>query len=265
LQRASEGQGNSPETLYLLGLSYVQEKKPDAALAAVQARLEQSPNWAEGYQVAGDLMRLAGRYPKSEALYRQAVSMNPKLASSWLGLGDVLTQQTKFDEALQAYGKVIEQSPKSAGTYMRIGQLRDKRGDWTDAERAYQKVLELEPEHPVAKNNLAWDYAEHGGNVDVALRLAQEASQAKPDDAEISDTLGWIYLRKNAPGDAIQVLKQSVAKSPKSPEYNYHLGIAYLRAGRKTEAKQFLEATLNLEPKSPYADDTRKMLASITN
>src|SRR5271165_840777 len=265
LQHASEAQANSRETLYLLGLTYIAEKKTDAAFSMLQARPKQNPRWAEGYEVAGDLMAVAGRYAQSETFFRQAVAINPQLAAAWQGLGDVLARQSNYDAALDSFGKVIQQTPKSGLTYFRIGQVYDKRGDWSSAETAYQKLLELEPDNAAGKNNLAWDYTEHGGNIDVALRLSQEAVLAKPDDPELSDTLGWIYLRKNAPMDAIQVLKQSVSKAPKSPEYNYHLGMAYLRAGRPAEAKQFLEATLTLEPGFAHAEDTRKMLASLKN
>ena len=52
-----------------------------------------------------------------------------------------------------------------------------------------------------------------------------------PEDPEISDTLGWIYLRKNTPENAIQVLKGSVAKGPKNAEHSYHLGLALLFRG----------------------------------
>jgi Flp pilus assembly protein TadD len=86
-----------------------------------------------------------------------------------------------------------------------------------------------------------------------------------PEDPEISDTLGWIYLRKNTPENAIQVLKGSVAKGPKNAEYTYHLGLAYFRAGKTTEARQYLEAALSLEPNSSYAADAKKMLVSLTN
>jgi Flp pilus assembly protein TadD len=123
----------------------------------------------------------------------------------------------------------------------------------------------LDLDNAVAKNNLAWSYAEHGGNIDVALRLAQEASQAKPDDPEICDTLGWIYVQKNTLALAVQQLQKSVALLPRNPEYSYHLGVAYLRSGETAKARKFLEATLRAEPDSSFAPDARKMLVSLKN
>jgi len=146
-----------------------------------------------------------------------------------------------------------------------MAQLLEKHGDWEKAQESYQTVLRLEPDNIVAKNNLAWNYAEHGGNVDIALRLAQEANQARPDDPAICDTLGWIYLKKNTVGNAIEVFRKSVALEPGNAEYKYHLGMAYLRAGDTLKAKQQLEASLGMNPDPSVASDARKMLASMGN
>ena len=144
-------------------------------------------------------------------------------------------------------------------------QLQDKMSQYPDAERNYQKAIELQADNAIAKNNLAWLYAEHGGNLDVALRLAQEAKEVAPDNPSVSDTLGWIYVKTNTLGNAIELLQQSVDKMPKNPAYYYHLGVAYFRAGRMLEAKKFLEASLTLQPGAPNAADAKKLLASFKN
>jgi len=77
--------------------------------------------------------------------------------------------------------------------------------------------------------------------------------------------LGWIYIKKNTLGEAIQSLSKSVALVPRNPEYSYHLGVAYLRAGDSAKAKEFLETSLHIEPKSPFAEDARNLLTSLKN
>ena len=99
----------------------------------------------------------------------------------------------------------------------------------------------------------------------MALRLAQEAKEANPDDANISDTLGWIYVKTNTLGNAIQLLQESVQKVPKDPNFAYHLGVAYYRAGRMVDARQLLNSTLQLGPGSSQATEAKKLLASMGN
>ena len=95
-----------------------------------------------------------------------------------------------------------------------------------------KKRWSADPDNVVAKNNLAWVYAEHGGNIDVALKLAEEAKEKAPDDPTITDTLGWIYVKKGSYEAAIANLRNSVAKNPHDPNGLYHLGTAYYKLGR---------------------------------
>jgi tetratricopeptide (TPR) repeat protein len=265
LQQSTQAQPDSPETFYLSGLTYIAENRPGAALSLIQSNLRNTPNWAEGYAVGGELAAIAGHKSEAETYFKKAVSLNPKLMPAWQALGLVLSAQSKYDAALDAFNEVLRLSPNSGGAYFNIAQVHDMHGDWNRAQEAYRKSLDLEPDNAVAKNNLAWSYAEHGGNIDVALRLAQEAHQAKPDDPEISDTMGWIYMKKNTLSEAIQAFKKSVSLVPTSPEYSYHLGMAYLRSGDTAKAKELLEATLHMEPSSPFAPEVRKMLVSLKN
>jgi len=265
LSHASQLQPNAPENYYLLGLSYLAEHKPEAALSPVDAQLKKQPKWLEGYVVAGQLLAQAGRFTQAEDAMHKALAINSKLPKLWLQLGEILMAESKYDQAQQAYITFTKQAPQNAAGYLRLGQVCDQRSEWVQAQTNYQKVLSLQPDNVVAKNNLAWDYAEHGGNIDLALRLAQEAKEANPDDASISDTLGWIYVKTNTLGNAIQLLEESVKRAPKNPNFTYHLGVAYLHAGRMEQAKQLLQTTLELGPGSAQAGDARKLLASIRN
>jgi Flp pilus assembly protein TadD len=114
----------------------------------------------------------------------------------------------------------------------------------------------------MAKNNLAWDYAEHGGNVDVALKLAEEAKEKAPNDAGITDTLGWIYVKTGSYEAAVANLKESAAKDPKNGSYLYHLATAYYKLGRSDDARKELEAALKL-PNFSDSADAKKLLAEL--
>lgn len=263
LQKSSELQPQNTDTVYLLALTYLAEKKPDVALAQLQSTLHKYPKWAEGYQISGEVMLQAGRQAQAQSFLHQALAINPQLLPAWLSLGTSFALQNNFDGALDAYNHALQLQPKSSLVYLRLGQVHEKRSDWTQAEGSYEKALQFDPGNVVAKNNLAWNYAEHGGNIDVALRLAQEARQASPDNSGVADTLGWIYVKKDTLGNAIQLLQECVDKNPRNPTFNYHLGVAYYRAGRKSQAKQFLETAVKLEPNVTEAGDARKLLSSL--
>jgi len=265
LDRGGELRTNARDAFYLYAMTYVQERNSQAALNFVKQQLRSKPDWAEGHEVAGEICLDLSDYTDAESEFRAAATTNPQMALAWQGLGQALAAESKDDSAFEAFSTLLQVSPNSSLAYLGIARIHEKRAEWSQAENAYNKLLQGEPDNVVAKNNLAWDYAEHGGDVNVALRLAQDASQAVPDNPEVCDTLGWIYLKQNSPRNAIEVLSKSVRLAPQNPEYNYHLGIAYLRNGDSNKAKQLLQTTIQLQPKSMYAEDAQNMLLAMKN
>jgi tetratricopeptide (TPR) repeat protein len=213
----------------------------------------------------GRLEGLAGRYTEAEHAFMKALEIDPKLASSQLFLSDIEQKQGKLDEAMADLSTLAQARPDLAEVPIRMGQLAELKEDWSAANIYYSRALKLEPDSALAKNNLAWVYAEHGGNIDVALRLAQEAKESVPDDLDYSDTLAWILVKTHTYDTAIRLLRECVQKDPGNAWYSYHLGVAYYSAGEKSQAQQLLHMTLELQPAFPEAEKVKKILATLSN
>ena len=87
------------------------------------------------------------------------------------------------------------------------------------ANKEYRKVLTLSPKHPLAANNLASNLADGGGNLDEALKFAQIAREAVPEDPNVGDTLGWVYYKKGLVETAYPLL---VGRGGKVEEQRHH-------------------------------------------
>jgi tetratricopeptide (TPR) repeat protein len=249
-------------SLSILGSSYIAQQQFDQGFAALQGRLDKAPDWAEGYQIMGELAERAGRFPFAVTAFNKSLSLKPGLVSARLGLGDVYMVTNQLDQAQQQYEQVTAPSASRSYAQLRIGQIYERRRDFTKARQAYENAVSANPDNVMAKNNLAWDYAEHGGNVDVALKLAEEAKEKAPNDAGITDTLGWIYVKTGSYEAAVANLKESAAKDPKNGSYLYHLATAYYKLGRSDDARKELEAALKL-PNFSDSADAKKLLAEL--
>ncbi len=118
-----------------------------------------------------------------------------------------------------------------------IGVIYELQGKPLEAKKAYEKALALDQRAAVAANNLAWAYAESGENLDLALQLAQTAKSQIPDNAEVSDTLGWIYLKKGLAPLAITAFRQATEQDRSNAVIHYHLGLAYMKDGQRRAAR----------------------------
>ena len=182
----------------------------------------------------------------AENSLRKAFELDPKLASSAFRLSEIEMKQGKLDEAMNLLSQVSQLEPQMASVEIRMGQVSEMKGDWKGAENFYTNALNIDKEDPIAKNNLAWVYAEHGGNLDVGLKLAQEAKNASPASLDVSDTLAWVLVQKKRFAEAVPLLQDCVSKDSNNSLFNYHLGVAYYGLGERSNAKQYLQTAIKL-------------------
>jgi Tfp pilus assembly protein PilF len=200
---------------------------------------------------------------KAEKNYKKAIEMNPASPVLHMGLASFYLRQNIVDKAKKEYGAVLQHDPNSLTALMTLGVIAESEKKNDEAKKYYEKVLKVKPDFPPAANNLAYILAENGGNVDIALNLAQKAKEQVPDDPHISDTLGWIYYKKNVPSRAIVYLQEADEKVPDQPIIKYHLGMAYYKNGNLKEAKRELSLALQKDPNFAGASQAKATLGSI--
>jgi Flp pilus assembly protein TadD len=141
-----------------------------------------------------------------------------------------------------------------------VAMLLEAKGQTKDAQQRYEKIVQFDPKAAVASNNLAWIYAEGGGNLDVALQLAQAAVARVGDQPEFLDTLGWVYCKKKLASMAVQPLEAAVQKDPRRSDYRYHLGVAYAGSGKKQKARTAFDDALKIKPNFPEVSQAKRDL-----
>ncbi|HWR17316.1 MAG TPA: tetratricopeptide repeat protein [Terriglobales bacterium] len=251
-----------PETLQIAGSCYLAMKQPAKAVEVVNKYVAKNPSLPAGQEVLGGVAFEAADMKTAQAAYEKALQINPKLLVARRGLAEVYLTQNQPDKATGVLKGLESEYPRDYIIPLRLAQISEQKQDWDSAKKFYERSIELNDKNPIAKNNLAYIYAEKGGNLDMALKLAQEAREAFPADPRIGDTLAWIYIKKGSYESAVQFLKDATAKMPQNATYKYHLGLAYSKLGKNTEAKQQLQAALKM-PNFAEAEEAKKVLASL--
>ena len=239
------------------------DNKLEGAVQRIDRVVATNPNDAQILLLAARTHMLAGDYTNAEGKARQALDKDPGLRPAYDLLGGLYRRQNKLEEAQKVFERVVAERPSDVPAHTMVGILKLVRGDEAGARERFEKVLSIDPRAPVASNNLAYLDAEAGTNLDVALNRAQVAKAALPDDPEIDDTLGWIYVKKGLPALAQNPLNEAVKKDGKNSLYLYHLGKAYAGMGNKERARSALQMALTLSPNFPGAVDAKRTLESL--
>jgi len=144
-----------------------------------------------------------------------------------------------------------------------LGSLEEAQGDHTNATSDYKRALSLQPDQAVASNNLAYLMTENGGNLDVALSLAQTARRAMPNSPDTADTLAWVYYQRGNYNSGRDLLEDALKNSPDNASIHYHLGMIYSKLSDKANATLHLKKAAALAPNTQTAKDADTALSHI--
>ena len=183
---------------------------------------------------------------------RALVAEKPGRIDAALTLADLLRSKERYAEALQAYDLAISRLPKPDErhwiVYFGRGMVLERLKQWPRAEADMKKALELSPEQPYVLNYLGYSWIDQGLNLEEGMKMLTRASELRPDDGAISDSVGWAYYRLGQFDTAVEWLERAIEQKGDDATVIEHLGDVYWHVGRRREARFQWERALNQKP-----------------
>jgi tetratricopeptide (TPR) repeat protein len=180
----------------------------------------------------------------------------------------VLRVLGKWDDAIEYGKKLLDEfdAPASRAAVrheLALAYSGAKRP--AESEALLRAILDDDPDDAHACNDLGYQLADQGRNLDEAERLVRHAlavdhldrrraGTAEPENANYRDSLGWVLFRQGKLADARAELEAAAAlpDGATSPEIWDHLGDALFRLNDKAKAKAAWEKATAL-----YTADAR--------
>lgn len=243
--------------------SEVAMKNYSGAAQLVEKELEKDPNRLDLRLSLATVLARAGQYEDAIKQFQVLTSKNPKSSDYEAKLAEVYRMKGDFNSAIDHFRKASALAPNDVAPLIRVAILLDSVGRRSEAKPIYEQVIRLQPDNPMALNNLAFIKAEEGTDLDQALSYAQRAKQKVPQDPNISDTLGWIYIKKNLSDDAVRLFRELVTKNPTNATYRYHLAMALFQKGDRPSAKQECQGALKSNPSKEEQLKIKELIAKL--
>ncbi|MGO9256106.1 MAG: tetratricopeptide repeat protein [Bryobacteraceae bacterium] len=253
----------------LLGIveTDIAQNKADEAMQMLRTELDKSPNRLDLRLALGNTAVRAGKYDLAITEYEKLLNALDKNSRQrgdvYLRIGETYRRKGDLNGAIVNLQKAREFQPENEVVMVTLALVLDAAGRWTEAKQVYEAVLKLNSNDAVALNNLAFLMAEHNGDLDDALSKAQRAKQLLPEMTEVSDTLGWIFLKKNLSDSALDTFRELVNKAPNQSTYRYHLGMALAQKGDKIKAIKELQEALKYNPSKNERDEIQQLLTKL--
>jgi tetratricopeptide (TPR) repeat protein len=227
------------------------ERQDQAQLALdVLARVPGEDPFAEdALDASARVLMAAKRTPEALALALRSARRNGASASDFARLGNVYDELGRHAESADAFarGAALADRAGSANrwSYRLLGAAQlDKIKRWPEARAQLELGLQASPNEPLLLNYLGYNSLERGENLVEAEAMIRRALALRPDDASITDSLGWALYKRGRLPEAIATLQKASVADPAQSEINEHLGDALFQSGRRYEARFAWRAAL---------------------
>ncbi len=264
--QATTGGAQPPQIAVGLAQALTAEGETAAAMQVLQDSLAKSPDSPVIRRMLASVAAKSGNYDLAIGQYREMAAASPGAAGPQFSLAEAYAAKGDANSAIPILKKMVDADPKNMPASLELIQTYLAAGRVDEAKTLCRRVLQSQPHDPNALNDMAYLMAESGENLDQALTYAQQGMQFATDSnlkEAVSDTLGWIYVKKRMYPEALMTFRGLVARKPDDPTYRYHLGVTLFESGDKQKARTELEAALAANPQAQDQGKIRQLLAKM--
>jgi tetratricopeptide (TPR) repeat protein len=192
------------------------------------------------------------RFDAAVSKLRILVAEKPDRIDAALTLADLLRSKERYADAVAAYDTAIQRidtvEERHWPVFFGRGMVLERIKQWPRAEADMKKALELSPEQPYVLNYLGYSWIDQGLNLDAGMKMLKRATELRPDDGAITDSVGWAYYRLGQFDTAVEWLERASEQKGDDATVVEHLGDAYWHVGRRREARFQWARAMNQKP-----------------
>jgi tetratricopeptide (TPR) repeat protein len=238
-----------PEVMEPLGSSarvlIAMKRLPDA-LKRLDDYIERYPKLSFPANLKGELLLASKRAADSVPAFKLAIDREP---TWWVPYRNLAVAQAVADKDNVAAAETLKAGIAKAATpetlEVELASLYEHGGRVDEALQVYENALRVNPKNDVMANNLAMmlvTYRKDAASLNRAKQLVTRFA-ASPNPTFL-DTYGWVQYKSGEATAAVTTLQDVLAKVPNAAVPLYHLGMAQVLAGEPDAARDSLRRSL---------------------
>lgn len=181
--------------------------------------------------------------PKAEVA--AFVDRHEESAAAWLASAAMLRRLDDLDGERAALNKAVEIAPEDPRVYIRRGDFHARQDEIDAAIEDFRRHVELRPDDPIGNNNLAYNLSLAGKDIEQALKSAQVAADALPQNPRVLHTLGVAQLKHGDLEESKKNLSLALQRMPGEPDLLLDYAHVLDELGELGDARKHAESALN--------------------
>jgi tetratricopeptide (TPR) repeat protein len=220
---------------------------PEGALRLFQQAADWEPTLAAAYFNSGIVHERVGRYGDAQSAYEEAISVDPSYEPAYQNLANLAVRKKDFEgaerllrEGLKKHGQSLALRNRLAAVYLAANRLNE-------AEVEAKAVLKTDERNIDGLVNIASVFFRRG-QTELATAVLDRAREIDPNQAQVWNRLGFVYLKEDKPSEATEAFKRATELRGDLPEAHNNLGALYIETHNYDAAIQELKVALQLYP-----------------
>ncbi len=266
LKQCTEHYPAATEAFGMLGCVYINQNRFHEAEIAFEhiTRINNQNNkhtlTLNFYLIYFETCYRAGHTEKAQQVLKDYLKLYPEARDTIILLAYVYVDQDRFKEAEQVFDCIVN-SPGNTNNnlqvefYLIYGETCHETGQAEKAEQIFEQCISIFPSAHLALNYLAYTWAEKGVHLDKALNYINRALEQEPDNGAYTDTLAWIYYKKESFDEAQKQIRQANTLMPNNATVTDHYGDILSALNKLDDAISFWQQSFLLDPQNKMVAD----------
>ncbi|MBI5436299.1 MAG: tetratricopeptide repeat protein [Nitrosomonadales bacterium] len=256
-QALVKGKKDESTVYYYLGQLGEAQKNEEKALQNYRKVLDGEYAYAARLRAAY-LLYKTGKLEEARDYLHQTVAQNNQQRVQLMSIEAQILREAKQPEAAyQVLMQGLEKLPNHPDLLYGAGMLADQIGKHEVFEQLMRKAIQARPDNAQAYNALGYSLLDRNERVQEGMQLVEKANQLAPDDVAIIDSVGWGHYRLGNIPKSLEFLRRAYNANP-DPEIAAHLGEVLWVQGEKGEAKKVWDDALKSHPENAVLQETVK-------
>ena len=188
----------------------------------------------------------SGQIKKTEAIQREAVSLNPQNPYTRVGLGRLLLEKGAPEDAEVEFRAALQLKPDLAEALPLLISALIRQNKWSEVQKFDEMLFELDPQSDKVHLGKALT-ALRSGDFAAAKSHLDELLSRHPRHARAHQHLANVLLNLNRPDEAVKHLKIALALKPEMSKAHFLLGEAYLQRAEYPNAVDEFETSIRIK------------------
>lgn len=246
---------------YNLGRVFQELEDIEQALCAYSA-VQPGENYLAAQQRISTLLLSNGHFRETSRHFEVQRMMNADLAIQlYLIEAESLATHNQVETAWLRINQALKHYRDDPSLLYTRAMIADKRNDLTQLEDDLRLIIKRDPENAMALNALGYTLADRTERLEEARQLIEQAHQLEPNDAAITDSLGWVYYRLGDLATAERLLRKAFNAYPDA-EVAAHLGEVLWQQDKHNEAQRIWNQALESQPNNSVLLETIQRLTN---